>query len=214
MTSDFDASGDLAAVADQLEAVTLRRRGGGPAIEIEHALRRAVSAKEIDGSGGKLAVGDLTWHLPAAEAQPAPQIGDVVVGSDARRWTILELVQSSHSGRWRAACRDLALAHGLRDVVRLQRAEWHKGTAGALVATWRDVQFGIAARISAGPAEAVVERDRGALRATFTVLLAEPLPIVGTQRLVDSAGQVYEIVRYEPADRLEVPHAVQVVRSE
>jgi len=214
MTSTFDASGDLAAIADHLEPVTLRRRSGGAAVAVQHALRRAVLTREVEQSGGKLAVGDLAWHLPMDELQPAPQPGDAILAADARRWTILELVESPLSLRWRAVCRDLALAHGLRDVIRVQRAVWHKGSSGAIAVTWRDQQFGIAARIVPSSTERQVVHERGLLPSTWTVLLADSIEMVGRQRIVDSTGQAYDILRYEPADRVELPHVLHVRRSE
>lgn len=212
MTSQLDASGDLVAVADQLEPVTLRPRGGGAVVCVAHALRLAASDREMDSSGGKLSVGDVVWHLPMSELASPPQVGAVIVAGDQRRWTILEVLESRLSGRWRAGCRDLALAHGLRDVVRLQQARWTKGASGALSVSWQDQQFGIAARLVPGPAAAVIERDRVALREPLTVLLAEAVPIGGRQRIIDSTGQVYDIERFEPADRVELPHVLHVVR--
>ena len=85
MTRTFDPSDDLARTADGLEAVTLRRRGstpGGPGTTIAHALRRSVSVREAAASAGRYTASNVSWHLPVAELDESPRLGDLIGGGE------------------------------------------------------------------------------------------------------------------------------------
>ena len=131
----FDPSNDLSTVADGLETVTLLRRGrtpGDAGTLIAHALRRAITAGEAAvintgdvrkqvPSGGRQLANDLVWHLPVVELPDAPQLGDVILDGDGRRWTILTVKLATLGARWRCETRDVGIAVGLDDAISVQK---------------------------------------------------------------------------------------------
>ena len=154
---DFDPSADFSRVADNTEAVTLLRRGATPGdagTMIQHVLRRAVqlgefAAKNRDesrryiNSDGQCVAADVDWHLPAAELQAPPSIGDAILDGDGLRWTILELDLIMLRTRWKCSARELSIAYGLDDTVTVLKAEYAKSDAGAAEPAWQTWRTGV-----------------------------------------------------------------------
>jgi hypothetical protein len=161
MTTNFDPSNDLSLIADNVETVTLLRRGiipGDAGAVIQHALRRAVQSGEFAArnrdesrryinSDGQCIATDADWHLPAAELDKPPAIGDVILDGEGRRWTILEIKLIMLRTRWKCFAQELSITHGLDDTVDILKAEYAKSTAGAAEPTWQIWRTGIRARI-------------------------------------------------------------------
>ena len=130
MTTAFDPQGDFEQIADQLEAVTLRRADGSAFATIGAALRRAVTTREAAASDGRYTASDVRWHLPAAElaAPPIWEIGSSTPAAGC--WTILETRLQTCGSRWECVTRNLALAGGLTSFVTIlrevavERSEW------------------------------------------------------------------------------------------
>ena len=207
MSANFDPSSDLADVADGTETVTLYRRGttpGSPGTTLVGALRQAVRTREARSrnrgntwkeiaSGGQYTAGDVLWHLPQGQLAESPRLGDLIVDADARRWTILETIDSALQTRWRCIARNLAIAHGLDDTVTILRATYAKGTGGAAEPTWGVWKTGVRARIQ--PAEARVTTRHLARRtdSRFQILLEEDVPLDHTHRIQGPDGVLYRI---------------------
>jgi hypothetical protein len=152
----FNPSNDLSTVADGVETVTLLRRGrtpGDAGTVIAHALRRAITAGEAAvvasgdvhkqvPSGGQQLADDLVWHLPVAELPETPQLGDVILDGDGRRWTILTVKLATLAARWRCEARDVCIAMGLDDAISVQ-----KNAGDTSTPVWRTWRTGIRARI-------------------------------------------------------------------
>jgi hypothetical protein len=168
MVLDFDPSADFAEVADGTVTVTLYRRGstpGSPGTVIANALCQGLTTRQSRArnrndtwkriaSDGRYTAGDVVWHLPTEELNVAPQLGDVLVDDEGRRWTVLEVQLTTLRSRWRCLSRNLAIAYGLDDTVTILRATFSKGEGGAAEPTWRPWRTGLRARIQ--PAEAVI----------------------------------------------------------
>jgi hypothetical protein len=165
MTTDFDVSGDFAAVTDGVEPVTFRRRDAAadsPCTPVPHALRRAAATAEgavhnlynsekQAPSGGRYTAADVTWHLPCEELSEAPDPGDVILDAAGQRWTILEAKLATLGTRWQCTARNLALACGLTETIVVLRATYGKGPGGAAEPAWFPWRTGVRARIQ--PAE-------------------------------------------------------------
>jgi hypothetical protein len=203
MSTPFTTTGDSAAVADGLEAITLLRRQSpaGPGESVPHALRRAVDAAEVVGenrktieSDGRYTAADASWSLPVEELSAPPRLGDVVLDAAGRRWTILETRLVALGGRWRCRTRELSIAFGLEDLIDVLVADYSKSPSGALVATWTVLYAGVRGRIQ--PLETKIETDSASPKSVrrCRIILEEPIDFDQTFRLRGPDGSHYRIL--------------------
>ncbi len=213
MSATFDPQGDLPLSADGLEAVTLYRRGvtsGASGQAVAHALRRSTATRAAAATAGQATVGEAVWHLPAEELSRPPEVGDVILDAESRRWTVLEAQIAALGSRWRCLARCLALAFGLDDTVNVLRAEQTKGQAGAAVAAWRVWRTGVRARIQ--PIEARPTARHAARRPATRcrILLEEHLLLDERHRIQARDGTLYRVRRTMAPQEIGEPVAVEV----
>jgi len=199
----FDPSGDLANVADGLEAVRVTRRGSSVSTTVAHALRQAVRTREAQRSQGRYTAGDVVWHLPASELTEPPRPGDILVDAGGHRWTVLEAGQAALASRWRCVARDLAVLHGLDDYIDVEKAEFAKGTGGADEPSWHVWKAGLPARIQPASAAVRTEHDQQTTTARFKVFLADDVALDHTMRIRGPDGAVYSIVGLSKAESID-----------
>ena len=190
----LDPSGDFASLADGLQAVSLVRRGRSGSDSIEHALRRSLGMREAAASNGQYTLTDVRWFLPKSECGSGPALGDAIVDSDGNRYAVLAVVGHDLTGLWECTCRDLAIAHGLNDVITIEQAVYAKGEGGAAVPAWHTLRTGIRARIQ--PVSSTVEGgpDRRQTVNRFRIVVAEELSVDHTQRIRAADGTIYRII--------------------
>jgi hypothetical protein len=226
MTADFDPSADFSQIADHTEVVTLLRRGATPGdggMLINHALRRAVHLGELAASNrnevrryvntdGQCIAADVKWHLPAAELDAPPCIGDVVLDGEGRRWTILEIQLVMLRTRWRCFSRDLRIAYALDDTINILQAEYAKSEGGAAEPTWQIWRTGVRARIQ--PVEVAIGVEHSAQRAaaSYRVYLEEDLPLDHTHRIQNAEGTVFQITAVTGGERVGELQTIEVVK--
>lgn len=223
MTAQFDPGDDFSNVIDGLQSVTLTRSGSSTPVQIEDALRRAVTTAEAatvrstfsassSPSQGKYTASDVAWHLPAAALGEPPLPGDVIEDGDSRRWTVLAVVQATLDSRWRCICRNLAIAAGLDQYVDIERATFVKSDGGAAEPTWNTWLTGLPARIQ--PIAAKVENldDRRVTTTTFKVFLAEAVAVNHTHRLKGPDGTIYRITGYKKPERIDALMEIGALR--
>jgi len=213
----FDPLEDFAAVTDNLEAVTLLRRGTGASVAIAHALRRAVTAGEATivnqgdvrknvASGGRCTAADLVWHLPVAELDESPRLGDVILDGDAQRWTILAVKRTTVDTRWRCETRNVSVAYGLDDTITVQKS----GTVSG-VTTWRTWRTGIRARIQPTQTTIDAAADTPSTTIGYRIFVEEDLELDHTYRICGADGTVYTITGATGAERIG---ELQVIAAE
>ncbi len=226
MSADFDPTADFTQITDNTETVTLLRRGvtpGNAGTVINHALRRAVKLGELAASNrnevrryvntdGQCIAADTNWHLPAAELDQPPCIGDVILDGDGRRWTILEITLIMLRTRWRCFSRDLSIAHGLDDTVTILQAEYAKGEGGAAEPTWRIWRTGVRARIQPVAVEIDVEHSAQQAVSRCRIYLEEDLPLDHTHRIQNAAGTVFQITAVTGDARLGELQTIEAVK--
>ncbi len=218
----FDPSSDLSIIADGTETVTLLRRGRTPGdvgTVITHALRRAITAGEAAmintgdvrkqvPSGGRQLADDLVWHLPVAELPDAPQLGDVILDGDGRRWTILAVKVATLAARWRCETRDVAIATGLDDAISVQ-----KNVGNVYSPIWRTWKTGIRARIQ--PLKTTIDSTAETPFTTTRcrIFVAENLDLDHTCRIRGADGTIYTPLDSTGADQIGELQVIEVEKS-
>lgn len=213
MTLPFDPGDDLADVADDLQAVSVTRPGSSTTTEVPHALRRAVRAYEVRKSQGQYTTNDVAWHMPVSELPEAPRLGDEVVDTGGRRWSVLAVQRAALGGGWRCICRGMTIADGLDQYVDFQKAVYTKGDGGAVETTWRSWKTGVAARIQPAATEMQDEHDRRTSAARFTVFVAEDVTVDHTHRIQGPDGTIYRILGSRRVDRLDAVMEIDVIEA-
>ncbi len=207
----FDPSSDLVGVADNLESVTLLRRGstqGTAGTVIPHALRRAMSAAEAAvvtrgdvhkniPSGGQHRAASVIWHLPVAELPVAPSLGDVILDGQNQRWTILIVKQTTLSTRWRCETQNVAVAHGLDDTISIV-----KPVSGGEGPPWRTWRTGIRARIQPVETKITVKDDESTTSTQYRIFVEENLELDHTCRVRGTDGKIYLVTGAIGAERI------------
>jgi hypothetical protein len=226
MNMSFDPGDDFSRIADNTEAVTLLRRGVTPGeaeTVIQHALRRASQSGEFAArnrdesrryinSDGQCIAADVDWHLPAAELQTPPGIGDAILDGAGRRWTILELELIMLRTRWRCSARELSIAYALDDTVAILRAEYAKSDGGAADPAWQTWRTGVRARIQ--PVEVKVGAEnsaRGAI-STYRIFVEDDLTLDHTHRIRGADGTLFQITAVTGAGRLGELQTIEAVK--
>jgi hypothetical protein len=99
---DLNLNDDLSA-ADGLETVTITQAG---TLEEQTAsvLRRPVSLREIEASGGTLQHGDVKFQTPAEGLSFAPAAGDTVADEESL-WDVLNVDLLAMQSRYQLWCR-------------------------------------------------------------------------------------------------------------
>ena len=213
MTVDFDLAADFVGTTDGLEAVTFSRRGTTAGTTVSHALRRVVTVYEAMlrnryhtrkkvPSGGRCTAGDVTWHLPVAELDGAPELGDMLIDAAGNRWTILEVQLTTLQTRWRCTARNLVVAHALDDTIVVLKASYAKGAGGAATATWRVWRTGIRARIQPAETDVVTQRASRQTVGRYQIFIAEDLALDHTHRIRGPDGTLYRINGGNGAERI------------
>lgn len=211
MTTDLDAKGDFALLAEDRTRVVLCRRGGEET-PIDGAVRFPAALRELsadqrgvktgDGhykpSFGQVVAGDAVWHLPQPAGIAAPRLGDVLRDARGERWTILGVESLDRTGRWRCLARNLAVAAGLDDYVDIERFDPAGGESGA----WRTWRTGVRARIQPSSAKVLVRQQTRSTVQRFRIFLEEDLPIDHRHRIRGAGGRRYTVVAYQAAERI------------
>jgi hypothetical protein len=202
VTFATDIAGDLTAVADGLEAVTLRPPDDDHEtadVSITQALRRAIGRKEVEASGGKYTARDVVWHFKVSAGTPI--VGGVIVDADSVEWSILETAKQTLGSRWRCVTTKLAVdSPGYDALVEVQEATWTKGTSGAQkVSAWLTVVAGVAARIEEKVSQVEIEGGAKTTKRTYRIALDLAQTLSQSHRLRDADGDCYRIESVEPA---------------
>ena len=205
MATTFDPSSDFIHAADGLETVTLRRRDsvpGSPGTAITHGLRRAVTTREASASGGRYTTSDVTWHFPVAEMPQSPRLGDVLCDVAGRRWTVLDVAQTTLGSRWRCTSRSLAIVYGLDDTITILQAAYTKGGGGAMEPTWRPSKTGVRARIQPVASRTEPQQQSRQTATRCQIFVEELLSLDHTHRILGPEGTVYKVLGVAAAQRI------------
>jgi hypothetical protein len=189
----FDPSGDFLAVVDGLTTVTLKNRAG-VTVATPSALRRQISNRELDNSGGRYKAGDVRFHFEQAGAGVGPDLGGTITDA-AGVWTIVAFENATLSTRWACVCRKANLPSGA--LVSVERATYAKGTTGAQEPSWSVVYENIAGYVHTEGADRDVEHERRHNRRSGTAWLANAVDLEPNDRIVDAEGVRWRVVEWK-----------------
>jgi hypothetical protein len=199
---DFPADAWASLVDGVLPAVLTR--ADGTQTELRHTLRRRLTHREAEASGGRYTTADVHWHLDAGELPQPPEIGSTLADDEGRTWTILQVDHDVHARRWRCTCRHVELRTLDDELLTVQTAVWSKDARGALAAAWTDVLTDVRARVQVVEARLVVEHHRRLVRITHRVYFEQPLPVaLGYRLLRPATGEVLHVVGLQGAERID-----------
>jgi hypothetical protein len=143
--------------------------------------------------------------LPVIELPEAPRPGDVILDSNACRWTILTVKKATLGARWRCETRNLAIAAGLDDTISVQ-----KNVGDAYAPNWQTWKSGLRARIQ--PLKTTIKSDAAApsTTTTYRIFVEENVTLDHTCRIRGPDGTIYTItgtLGTEQIDELQVIEA-------
>jgi hypothetical protein len=87
-------------------------------VEVRHALRRALSARELAASNGAYQSLDIVWHLPVAELEGTdvrPGEGRIKPAAGGPTYAILDASLNTLRTRWKCVSRDPVISGRLYD---------------------------------------------------------------------------------------------------
>lgn len=196
---EMDLSKDFACL-DQLQPVTLRRRGSTQQVPIAQAFRLESQATEVQGT----AKADAVWHLVLPNEEPAPQPGDVVIDGESNRWTVLAVEELQALGRCKCHTRDLTLAFGCHQLVDVTRPVWGDNGSGPEIVDWAQVCQSLPVNIQLDEMVLDTTTTPPTQNLYFNIILSESIDLRPDDRLTADDGISFRVQAYEQADRIDV----------
>lgn len=193
MTLQLDISTDFAMITDWLAPVTVS------GVIVESALRRAITVKQVQASGGKYLSSDVTFHLDRAELQQQPKLGTQIIDSDGR-WTILGVHWETLANRWKCVCRKLSIDRC--STVTIQRATYAKSVTGAAEPTWATLATGVVAKVQFLQATVEADRSNRTTQKTATVFFLEEQSLQPSDRII-SGSTTLKVLAWNGFSELE-----------
>src|SRR5436190_23774575 len=62
-------------------------------------LKRPVTTREMEVSGGLYMPGDVRWHFVAASLEAVPIVGSLITETDGRVWSVIDLTATIFGGQ-------------------------------------------------------------------------------------------------------------------
>lgn len=149
------------------------------AVHTVSAKRRALGFKELVSSGGVYTAQDLKWLVPAALVAPlgAMKPGDVIEDVDDVEWIVLDcplLAERSHYG---CMCRNLVIAHDLRDEIDIWSPTNTQDAQGNRTPTFAALHSRIPGRIQPIDGVMIEAFGKQAIAKNYTAYLASQLTV-------------------------------------
>jgi hypothetical protein len=211
MPLQLNIQSDFAAILDGGEPITLLRKDSAATVAVAKAWRFSSHTSEAEPAGGHVAQTDVIWQFAWDEANGPPRLGDAIVDGAGECHTILAVDGLGAKTRIRCATRNLRLVYELTDRVTIERAVREDGEGGPEVVGWETLRALVPARIQPLRLEVDDPASPAAATATFRIILGERLDLPPDTRFVDSQGNIYALVEFTQAERIDaLPAAVAV----
>ena len=191
MTLTLDIAEDFETVTDNLHSVTV------DGINVNSALRRAVTTKEAAASGGKALASDTVFHLSALEQEARPAIGGAIVDSDGT-WTILSVQWQTFVKRWRCICRQLFIdASDPANKVTIQQATYAKGDTGAQEPAWQTIAQNVVAKVQWQSSRVSTEHTDRTTESVVKVFFTESRSLGVATRIITSDSKTLKVLSWD-----------------
>ena len=202
MAIEFDVRDDFAAIVDGGEPISLRRQGSADLISVPRAWRFSSETTELRTGIADVARNDIVWQFSWDESLDLPNLGDVIIDSADRCWTIVSVSEFRAKSRLRCLARNLYFVHAINDRIEIQEAIWD-GELEPMVVGWRVLRSAVPARIQ--PTRVTVESEESPVssESLYRIVLGEQIPLDHNHRLIGPDGSIYEITTYEDAERID-----------
>jgi hypothetical protein len=158
--------------------------------------------------------GDVVWQFAWDAASDRPRLGDVIIDAAGECNTILAMEHFSLTGRVRCETRNLRIVYQLTDRVNVQFAVIEDSGGGPEIVGWTTVRAAVPARIQPEEMEVDTATEPATAESRYRIILGEQLELATNTRFVDGAGNVYSLVSYEQAERIDVLPVAVVFRAE
>lgn len=202
MPVDLNTTGDFTATVDTLEPLTLLRRGSTAQIAIAAAWRYVDRTTEQGNTNGYVTAAGVTWQFEWADAI-SPKVGDRVQDTAGDCYTLLAVERLPGGTRLRCESRNLRIAHGLDCRVAIEQAVWEDLGSGLEITGWTVLRPVVHARIQLERVEVDETIDPAGSSATYCISLENPPLLDHNHRIVDANGTVYQLFRFENAERID-----------
>jgi len=212
MPVELNVAGDFSTVVDAVEPVVLLRRGSPGQVAIAAAWRFVDRTTESTPAGGYVTSADVVWQFEWSESV-LPRVGDRVQDASGSCYTLLAVERLPGDTRLRCESRDLRIAHGLDCRVAIEEASWGDLGGGLEITGWTVLRPAVHARIQPGRVEIDETTDPVSSTATYRITLEDPPLLDHNHRIVSGDGNVYRLLEFENANRIDVL-SVAVVRRE
>jgi hypothetical protein len=213
MTIELNVESDFAAVVDGAEPITLKRRDSAATIAIAAAWRFSSRTSEAEAGGGHVAQRDIVWQFPWDAANDLPRLGDSLIDAAGGCYTILSVEQLRAATRLRCTTRNLSLVYQLNDRIEVQQAVWEDTGGGPEIVGWTTIRAALAARIQPERLEVDNASSPAIATATYRIILGEQIELDADTRFVDLLGNIYQLVEYAQAERIEALPVATVVKQ-
>jgi hypothetical protein len=212
MTLELNIAADFATIVDATEPLTLKRRDSAATIAIARAWRSSASTTDAEPSGGHVAQADVVWQFAWESGVPRPRLGDALIDAAGECFTILLIDNLLATGRVRCAARILRLVYSLYDRVDVQIAVIEDSGGGPEITGWQTIRAALPARIQPDQLEVDNTTDPATATETHRILLGEQLTLDANTRFVSPAGDVYQLIEYLQAERIDALPVARVVK--
>lgn len=196
---------------------------GDTNFEIATAKRRAPNFKEVTSSGGVYTSQDVVWLLPktlldtaGATGNKAPKPGDKINDLEGvgTLWTILECPLNTLRSTYRCMTRNLILAYDLRSALSVRRpGATTTDNAGSRTYAYTTPYDSIPCRFQETASRVADERGKRVTVRDFTVTVDRRLYLTIEDQIVDADGEIYELLSWDNADRIDQLQTLNVRRA-
>ncbi len=203
MAVDLDIAGDFDAIIDTAEAITLKRRANATTIAVPKAWRFSSLTQQAEPGMPGVAQWDVVWQFHWDAGIDPPRIGDSLIDSANDCWTILSIEHRVAKTRLRCSARNLRIVYELVDRIEIQEAIWEDSGSGPEIVGWTTLRAAVPARIQPDQTSIDHTTDPPTSTATYRVMLADDTPLDHNHRLVDSDGEIYQLLEYTQSERFD-----------
>jgi len=207
----LDIHDDFATVVDGVEPITLKRRDSAATIAIAAAWRFASRTSEAEAGGGHVAQRDVVWQFAWDAANDLPRLGDTLLDATGGCFNILAVESLRAASRLRCTTRNLSLVVPWNDRVEVQQAIIEDTGGGPEITGWTTIRAALPARIQPHQLDVDNTTSPAAATATYRIVLGEQLDLAADTRFVDALGNVYQLIEYTQAERIDALPVATVV---